>query len=97
MAFQVIGGEGRPDPDGGCQFRCRLDLVAADFDHQPVRSLGAGRLALQGQFGGRDADIAAEGRIQSGFAEEVMHQMGHRGLAVGARDADPGGSGRCSP
>jgi hypothetical protein len=89
VALQMVRRQGGPDPDARGHLRGRLNLIAAQLHHQPIRSAPAPE-AVQSQFRGGEAHVAAQRRIEASLAEQVMHQMGDGGFAIGARDPDPG-------
>ena len=90
VALQMVWGEGGPDADAWTDAACRLNLVTAQFHHQPVRCRGAGLLQAQRHFGGGYPHVSSHGCLDPAGAQHMAEQMGDGGFAIGAGDPDPG-------
>ena len=82
MAVDMIGRQVGQDADIRRQARRQVDLEAGHFQH--IDGLGRRRRQLQHRL----ADIAADLGVEAALGEDVSHQRGGGGLAVGAGDGD---------
>ena len=80
MAFEVVLAEVEEDRHRRRHGREQLGLEARDLEHPPVPTTGEDELR------GGGAEIAPGHDLETGGAEHLRHQGGHRALAVGTGD-----------